>query len=360
MKAGRKRSRRQRWVRRVIVLVLIPVVLFVSSTAYGAWDDGKAEMTTSGPYLASVDSLRKHSVPAWFDDAKFGIFIHWGLFSVPGFAPKGSYADVLRNDYDHAMTRSPYAEDYWNAMRDPGSPTAAYHKEHYGEMLYEGFKAIFEDQLKNGSADRWAETFRRAGAKYVVMVAKYHDGFSLWPTQVRNPHKPDWFSRRDLVGELADATHKRGMKFGIYYSGGVDWTFQTKTVKTLGDYVYMDHGSDYADYADAQVRELITRYKPDILWNDISWPTGEKRLFAMFADYYNTVPDGIVNDRWQTGSLFKKAMGVKPARATFDLLMKQVIKSRPDFLDSIKPPIIPHSDLTTPEYTQYDVTQAKK
>ena len=128
----------------------------------------------------------------------------------------------------------------------------------------------------------------------------------------------------------------------------------------LGDYVYMDHGSDYADYADAQVRELITRYKPDILWNDISWPTGEKRLFAMFADYYNTVPDGIVNDRWQTGSLFKKAMGVKPARATFDLLMKQVIKSRPDFLDSIKPPIIPHSDLTTPEYTQYDVTQAKK
>jgi alpha-L-fucosidase len=227
-------------------------------------------------------------------------------------------------------------------------------------MLYEGFKAIFEDQLKNGSADRWAETFRRAGAKYVVMVAKYHDGFSLWPTQVRNPHKPDWFSRRDLVGELADATHKRGMKFGIYYSGGVDWTFQTKTVKTLGDYVYMDHGSDYADYADAQVRELITRYKPDILWNDISWPTGEKRLFAMFADYYNTVPDGIVNDRWQTGSLFKKAMGVKPARATFDLLMKQVIKSRPDFLDSIKPPIIPHSDLTTPEYTQYDVTQAKK
>jgi len=80
----------------------------------------------------------------------------------------------------------------------------------------------------------------------------------------------------------------------------------------------------------------------------------------MFADYYNTVPDGIVNDRWQTGSLFKKAMGVKPARATFDLLMKQVIKSRPDFLDSIKPPIIPHSDFTTPEYTQYDVTQAKK
>ena len=78
------------------------------------------------------------------------------------------------------------------------------------------------------------------------MVAKYHDGFSLWPTQVPNPHKPGWFSQRDLVGELADATRKRGMKFGVYYSGGVDWTFQTKTVKTLGDYVYMDHGSDYA------------------------------------------------------------------------------------------------------------------
>ena len=88
------------------------------------------------------------------------------------------------------------------------------------------------------------------------------------------------------------------MKFGVYYSGGVDWTFQTEPVNTLGDYTYLDHGRDFAAYAGAQVCELIARYQPDILWNAISWPTGEKTLFALFADYHNTVPEGVVNDRW--------------------------------------------------------------
>ncbi|WP_328993866.1 alpha-L-fucosidase [Kribbella sp. NBC_01245] len=234
-------------IRRLIVLAMIPVLLFASSWAYGAWDDRKAEMTTSGPFEASAESLNRHPVPKWFEDAKFGIFIHWGLFSVPGYAPKGSYTDVLRADYGHAMTRSPHAEDYWNAMRDPGSPTAAFHRRAYGELPYEGFKPMFEKQLEGWSTDRWADQFQRAGGKYVVMVAKYHDGFALWPTKVKNPHKDGWFTQRDLAGELAAATRKRGMKLGVYYSGGVDWTFQRKVVKTLGDYTYLDHGSDYAD-----------------------------------------------------------------------------------------------------------------
>jgi len=156
------------------------------------------------------------------------------------------------------------------------------------------------------------------------------------------------------------AAGRQGLRFGVYYSGGVDWTFQTKVVRTLGDYSYLPYGSDYGDYAEAQVRELIVRYRPDILWNDISWPTGQARLNALFADYYNTVPDGVVNDRWQTDSLAKKAMGLRPMRATFDAFMKAVISRKPDFVDSVKPPKIPHADYTTPEYTQYEATQAKQ
>jgi alpha-L-fucosidase len=339
------------------VVLALTLVWAAASWRYGAVDARKARMATSGPYRANLASLGAHPVPEWFADAKLGIFIHWGLFSVPGFAPTKPYADVLREDYDRSMVRSPYAEDYANAMRDPGSPTADYHRKTYGDMPYEGFQQIFEREVATFDADNWAETFQRAGADYVVMVAKYHDGYSLWPTKVPNPHAPDWHSDRDLVGEVATAVRARGMRFGIYYSGGVDWTFQRKVVETLGDYSYLPYGDGYDDYAEAQVRELIRRYRPDVLWNDISWPTGQQRLNALFADYDNTVPDGVVNDRWQTDSLFRRLMGLPPARGTFDLFFKQVIARDPGIVDGITPPAVPHSDFTTPEYTQYETTR---
>jgi alpha-L-fucosidase len=100
-------------------------------------------MTTSGPYRAELASLRAHPLPGWFADAKFGIFVHWGLFSIPGFAPTTPFADVLRDDYDRAMVHSPYAEDYANALRDPGSPTAAFHRRTYGALPYAGFQPLF-------------------------------------------------------------------------------------------------------------------------------------------------------------------------------------------------------------------------
>jgi alpha-L-fucosidase len=100
-------------------------------------------------------------------------------------------------------------------------------------MAYQDFQQLFERELASFDADEWARTFQRAGADYVVMVAKYHDGYSLWPTKVRNPHAPGWHSDRDLVGEVARAVRGCGLHFGIYYSGGVDWTFRPKLVKTL-------------------------------------------------------------------------------------------------------------------------------
>jgi alpha-L-fucosidase len=328
-----------------------------ASWGYRTVDGRKAHQTTSGPYRGDLASLGAHPVPEWFADAKFGVFVHWGLFSVPGFAKAKPFADVLREDYDRAMVHSPYAEDYANALRDPGSPTAAFHRRTYGDMAYEGFQPIFERELAGFDADEWAATFQRAGADYVVMVAKYHDGYALWPTTVPNPHAPGWHSDRDLVGAVAHAVRARGMRFGVYYSGGVDWTFQHRVVRTLGDYSYLPYGAGYDDYAEAQVRELIARYRPAVLWNDIAWPTGQQRLNAIFADYYNTVPDGVVNDRWQTDSLFRRLMGLPPARRGFDLVFKQVIARDPGIVDHITPPAVPHADFTTPEYTQYPTTQ---
>lgn len=367
LKTVYKRILRHKW--RILFGLLISVTIgaLLYTTIYliqgNLWlsnDDKKARMQTNGPYKATVESLNTHPVPEWFNDAKFGLFLHWGIFSVPAYAPNGEYVKVLQTNYDHAMTTSPYAEDYANAIKDPSSPTAQYHAATYGNAPYENFKSTFERDLKDWDARAWAKQFKSYGVKYIVVTAKYHDGFSLWPTEIENPHQPNWHSKRDVLGELAAAVRAEDMKFGIYYSGGVDWTFQPNVVKTLGDYIYRYHGDYYADYADAQMRELIIRYKPDILWNDISWPSGEKRLFALMADYYNTVPDGVVNDRWQTANGSTKFMGTWLGRGSIDLLMKAAIANDPNFVENVKPPLVPHSDYTTPEYTQYSSVQPKK
>lgn len=353
--------RRHPWRTGLGVLALCGVGLFLASALWEYGDARKAKMLTSGPYRADLDSLKSRPLPAWFDDAKFGIMIHWGLYSVPGYAPKGTFIDILGSNYDRAMVSNPYAEDYWNAMKAPDSPTGRWHRERYGSLPYEAFQAQFEADLAAWDPDAWARQFQEAGARYVVFTAKYADGYCLWPTKVANPHQPDWYSERDLIGELAAAVRGRGMKFGLYYSGGVDWTFQRQTVETLGDYAYLPYGADYADYAEAQVRELIARYQPDILWNDIAWPTGQARLNALFADYYNTVPEGVVNDRWQTNSFWHRLMGLKPLRGGFDLLIKALFLAGPEAVDEVnRPRPMPHSDFTTPEYTQYETTQAKK
>ncbi|MBE1492286.1 alpha-L-fucosidase [Plantactinospora soyae] len=354
------RRHRKKLLVGLVVLTLLVATPPIAAAVYAWRDDRLARMTTEGPYRATRESLNAHPVPDWFSDAKFGIFIHWGLFSVPGFAPTGNYADVLRSDYDRAMLVHPYAEDYGNAMRDPSTPTAEHHRATYGNLPYEGFKAMFDKGLERWDPNAWAKTFRDSGARYVVLVAKYHDGYALWPTGVRHPHRPGWHSERDIVGELATAVRAQGLRFGVYYSGGVDWTFQRDIVRTLGDYTYARYGDGYADYADAQLRELVIRYKPDLLWNDISWPTGQKRLFSLLADYYNTVPDGVVNDRWQTDSFWRWTMGTTLGRAGFDRLMKWAIADDPEFIDNVTPPAVPHSDFTTPEYTQYDTVRAKK
>ncbi|MET7277103.1 alpha-L-fucosidase [Kribbella sp. NPDC005582] len=344
----------------VAVLIVLVLAFVVSSKVWIWQDDRKAELTTTGPYTADLESLNKHPLPQWFQDAKFGVMLHWGLYSVPAFAPKGkTFPQLLASEYGHAMTHNPYAEDYANAMKDPDSPTGKYHRERYGDAPYSDFMKQFEAGLAKWDADEWASQFKAAGASYIVVTAKYADGYSMWPTEVRNPHAPDFHAKRDLMGELAAAVRKQGLKFGVYYSGGVDWTFQQKTVKTLGDYSYLHYGEDYRRYAVAQVRELISNYKPDILWNDISWPTGSKRLYAVIADYYNTVPGGVVDDRWATASFGRQVMSPKPMRWGFDLLMRGLLKL-PDAADQISTPReVPHSDFRTPEYAAFDTIQPK-
>jgi len=166
----------------------------------------------------------------------------------------------------------------------------------------------------------WAALFKKTGARYVVLTTKHHDGFTLWPSRVKNPKRPALSISRDLVGELATAVRDQDMKMGLYYSGGLDWTFTDEPIRNMGDLMKrVPEFEEYASYADAHWRELIERYKPAILWNDISYPKAGQ-LQAIFSDYYNTVPDGVINNRFG----------------------------------------VPFSDFTTPEYAKYDKITEKK
>jgi alpha-L-fucosidase len=299
-------------------------------------------------------------VPDWYEDAKFGIFIHWGMFAIPAFAARsGSISDAFRDHYDIAVALTPYTEWYWNAIKVPESDSAKHHREVWHDAPYESFREPFLKGLEQWDPASWADHFAAAGARYVVLVTKHHDGFCLWPSQVVNRHQANWTTVRDVVGELAVAVRARGMKFGVYYSGGIDWTFNREPLRTLADFMGSTPGGDYPDYAEAQTRELIERYQPSVLWNDISWPTGKTRMLRLFADYYNSVPDSVVNDRWMPSSFATRMLRYKFMRRRLDARLK-VAMARSTRRGGVIPPMPPHCDFRTPEYTTFPEIKARK
>jgi alpha-L-fucosidase len=270
-------------------------------------------------YEPTLESLDTHPLPAWYDDAKLGIFIHWGLYSVPGWAPiKHPDHDFSSNDY---IKYDPYAEWYLNTVRIPGSPTQEYDREHYGpNHNYYDFSGEFNKEIKKWDPKKMAAIFRDAGAKYVVLTSKHHEGFTLWPSKVPNPNQTNLHADRDLVGELSEAVRADNMKMGLYYSGGYDWTFNRGPIIENADYDTVKPQSvAYGAYAEAQAAELTRLYHPSILWNDIDWPKTGHAL-KVIADYYNATPDGVVDDRFG----------------------------------------VAHSDFTSPEYAKLDQISKKK
>ena len=273
-------------------------------------------------YTGSFDSLRQHPMPTWFDDAKLGLFAHWTVGSVPSFAPTGRDPFTLAREEGEAVafSHTPYAEWYWNSISLPGSPAEAYHRDVLGSPDYATFVRTFLDQAQTWDASSWERLFRRSGARYCVMVTKHHDGVLLWPSAIPNPfHGSAWQSERDLVGDCATAARRAGLRFGAYYSGGIDWTFQGLGIHGWGSlFAAIPQSDEYHAYADAHWRELIARYDVDVLWNDIGYPGFGPGSAPLIADFYNDNPDGVVNDR-------------------FDLL--GVLQGRS------------HADFSTPEYS---------
>lgn len=249
-------------------------------------------------YYGKWESVKQHEVPEWYLDYKFGIFIHWGLYSVPAFAPRSWELGEVQIDEDW-FVNNPYAEWYYNSVKTGKGPSYEYHKEKYGEDFdYENFVKMWK--AENWKPEEWEELFSEAGAKYVVLTTKHHDGFCLFPSRYTEFQCKKQGPNRDITGELTTAVRDKGMKMGLYYSGLIDWQFANDPIYCEEDeYFNACPTAEYADYAYKQCCELIERYKPSILWNDIGWPKqGEYNLPHLLAHYYNTVEDGVVNDRF--------------------------------------------------------------
>ncbi|MFM8648503.1 MAG: alpha-L-fucosidase [Actinomycetota bacterium] len=279
----------------------------------------------------TFESLRTRQVPTWFEDAKIGLFAHWTVGSVPSFAPMGRDPFTLAREEGEevAFSHTPYAEWYWNSISIPGSPAAEYHEKVLGNPDYQTFVDKFLTTARDWDPNHWRDVFARSGAQYCVFVTKHHDGVLMWPSDTPNPvHGNVWQSERDLVGECARITRELGMRFGVYYSGGIDWTFQGLGIKSWATlFAAIPQEDAYLEYADSHWRELIERYQPDVLWNDIGYPKFSDGAMPLIADFYNQNPDGVVNDR-------------------FDML--GVIQGRS------------HTDFTTPEYTTRPMDAHKK
>lgn len=249
-------------------------------------------------FIATVRSLENHELPEWYQDAKFGIFITWGLYSVPGWAPTSNELDSM--SAEQYFKNNPYAEWYWNSMRIEGSPTQQFHKKNYGKDVgFFDFASTFNKEIKKWNPKNWASLFKEVNARYVVLLTKHHDGFILWPSNILNPYLP--YKRqqasRDVVGELTEKVRDMGLRMGLYYSGGIDWSFKPAIVETFeGVFSATPNTDQYANYADAHWRELIKRYQPAILYNDINYPEKGNAL-EIFAEYYNKYPDGVINNR---------------------------------------------------------------
>ena len=242
-------------------------------------------------YEPNWDSLGQYRVPEWYLDAKFGIFIHWGVYAVPAYS----------NEW------------YPREMYLRGNKVFEYHRTHYGPQSTFGYKD-FIPQLTaaNWSPARWAELFRKAGAKYVVPVGEHHDGFPMydcsateWTAVKMGPH-------RDVVGDLGREVRKQGLKLGVSSHRAFNWSyytfepdFDTSNPKYSGLYGSPHAPTPHIDDKPGELRqtvpqaylddwyrrttEIVDKYQPDLMWFDFcfegpEWEPNRKRFAAY---YYN-------------------------------------------------------------------------
>ncbi|XP_032236131.1 alpha-L-fucosidase isoform X2 [Nematostella vectensis] len=259
-----------------------PKAMFASVIRSQQKDDSYYELNQI-PYYSTPDweSLDARPLPSWYEDAKFGIFVHWGLYSVPGVGSEWFWYH-WRQGYPEIM-------EYMWRNYPPG-------------FSYADFASKLKAEMFNATA--WHELIAKSGARYFVFTGKHHDGFVNWNTSYSwNWNSVDNGPHRDIVGELASVFHMYGdIKFGLYYSL-YEW-FNPLYLKDKRKNFMTD---EYVKtVVKPQLRELVNKYMPDILWADGDWEAkdsywGSKEFLTWLYNDSPVASSIVVNDRWGRG-----------------------------------------------------------
>jgi len=258
---------------------------------------------------ATWDSLKNYVIPEWYADAKFGIFIHWGVYSVPAFG----------NEW------------YPRNMYLQGSPEFEHHVKTYGPQAQFGYKDFIPQfTASKFDAGRWARLFKDAGARYVMPVAEHHDGFAMYDCSFSDWTAVKMGPKRDIIGELAAAVRKQGMVFGLSSHRAEHWWFMNGGMQFPSDVQDPRYQSFYgpaqpketqpdAAYLEDWLKrtcELVDKYRPQVVWFDwwIEEPAFEPYLRRFAAYYYNR------GEEWKLGvAINYKNKAYREGTAVFDV-----------------------------------------
>ena len=253
-----------------------------------------AKPIPKGKYRPNWESIKQnYKTPAWFLEAKFGIMMHWGIYSVPA-----------------------HQSEWYGTHMYNNNEISKWHTEHFGppdKFGYKDFIPLFT--AAKFDPDAWAELFRKAGAKYIIPTAEHHDGFALWDSKLTRWDAKDMGPHRDLIGDLAKSVRKKGLKFGVSNHRMENWSFmypKNPNIKTdLFDPAYADfygppqplkpgedhmsgkgvpQSKEFLEEWLARNQELIDNYQPDILWfdNGVNDRGLDPIKLRLAAYYYNS------------------------------------------------------------------------
>lgn len=251
-------------------------------------------VSREGPFQPNWDSLAKYQIPEWYKDAKFGIFIHWGVYSVPGFGSEW---------YPREMYLPNKAQGAWRGVYE-------HHVKTYGpvtEFGYKDFIPLFK--AEHFDPDEWARLFKEAGAKYVIPVAEHHDGFPMYDSDQTKWCAAKMGPKRDIIGELSRAVRRQGLVFGLsnhrvenwwFYGGGRDIPSDVQDDRYRAlygparDRKESEEGKTPPDASfleDWLLRacEQVDKYHPQVVWFDwwIAQPAVQPYLKTFSSYYYN-------------------------------------------------------------------------
>jgi len=230
-------------------------------------------------YEPTWDSLDSRPLPSWYDDAKIGIFVHWGVFSVPSFRSEWFW-------WDWQGAKDKDVQDFMAQNYKPGFT--------YGDFAKQ-FTAEFYEPAQ------WVQMFKDSGAKYIVLTSKHHEGYTNWPSKYSfNWNSMDVGPMRDLVGELANATRQNSdLKFGLYHSM-FEWFHPLYLSDKKSNWTQQDFVNQKTL---PELYEIVNKYQPDVVWSDGDWEAPDtywkSKEFLAWLYTNSSVKDSVVaNDRF--------------------------------------------------------------